>query len=104
MNKWQDIPELTKEVCDEYHRRAMLLPGDAKNVGEKRNLMIEFQEKYGVTEVQAINILDGKYKDEYVRIYAIKRLGENEKKEKETRKEKKKAKKDFGIPDEEDDV
>ena len=95
-------PQLTKEVCMEFYRRAQLLPGDGQDVGPRRELRIELQTKYDLPEIWAINILNGLYIKEYVNICEEANKPAEEKKEKEAKKEKKKEKQDFGIPDDED--
>lgn len=96
-------PQLTKEVCKEYYRRAQLLPGDGQDIGPRRELRLELQTKYEIPEIWATNILNGLYIKEYVSIYEEANKEEEEKKKKEAIKEKKKEKQDFGIPDEEED-
>lgn len=63
---------LTLEICQVYRRRALEL-GTVNDTGARRDLRIELQKKCDLTEVEAINILDGKHITEYVRKYDIMR-------------------------------
>ncbi len=59
---------LTLEVCEEYYKRACELGGFSQDTGARRELRLELQEKYGLNEVEAVNILNGYHFDLYVRI------------------------------------
>ena len=61
---------LTKEIANEYKRRADILENNGlQDIGERRSLRLELQEKYGLTELQAINVLNGRNVTEYIAIY-----------------------------------
>ena len=63
---------LTMEICREYKRRADMLPGNsALDVGERRKLRIELQERCHIAPIEALNILDGRYFDLYVNRYDV---------------------------------
>lgn len=64
---------LTMNVADEYYKKASTLDGNnALDVGERRRLRIELQERYDLLAIGAINILNGQnitdYVDKYHRI------------------------------------
>ncbi len=66
----EDADWLTKEICDLYALMAKELnipdPGDT---GLRRVLRVNLQERCDITEVEAINILNGHHIDDYVRKY-----------------------------------
>ena len=67
---------LTIEAAKEYYKRACEISNSSKDdAGQFRKLRIEFQERYGLTELEAINILNGYYASDYVnKYYRIKNL------------------------------
>lgn len=76
---------LTREIAKEYQKKAEQLPDNGKqDVGERRKLRIELQEKCGLTEIEAINILNGNHVDQYLNKYY--RLQNNISVEKDTKK------------------
>lgn len=61
---------LTREIVTEYQKRAeKLLDNGRQDVGERRRLRMELQEKCGLTEIEAINILNGNHVDQYLNKY-----------------------------------
>ncbi len=69
-NNNDDFEWLTIEICREYKRRADMLPhNDGKDIGERRKLRIELQERCHIQPIEAINILNGYYCDLYVHRY-----------------------------------
>lgn len=61
---------LTMEACQDYYIRAQTLPPNGRqDIGERRKLRLELQEKYGIAEIEAINIVNGFYFHEYVQKY-----------------------------------
>ena len=61
---------LTYGVAAQYHKKAALLGyGNNELKGERFRLCKELQEKYGVTELEAINILNGRCITDYVEKY-----------------------------------
>ncbi len=69
-NNNEDFEWLTIEICREYKRRADMLPlNDGKDLGERRKLRIELQERCHIQPIEAINILNGYYWDLYVNRY-----------------------------------
>lgn len=59
---------LTPEVVAIYQAKAAELPG-RDDVGKRRKLRDEFQKRYGLQELEAINILNGFLVDVYLRKY-----------------------------------
>ena len=54
---------LTREIAYTYRDRAKALPYNGmQDIGERRALRIELQERCGVTELEAINIINGFHK------------------------------------------
>ena len=61
---------LTLEVAIEYwHKANTLASKNPVDVGERRELRIELQERYGLQEIEAINILNGNGISDYVNKY-----------------------------------
>lgn len=64
---------LTLRITEEYRNRAKALPPNGlQDTGARRELRKELQERCGITELQALNILNGYYAGDYVMIYARK--------------------------------
>ena len=72
-NKEKDEFEwLTMDICREYKRRADSLPSnDGLDIGERRKLRIELQERCHISPIEATNILNGVHCDLYVHMYDI---------------------------------
>lgn len=61
---------LTQEVCDRYREEAESINEfDPQDVRRHREMRWELQEKYGLTEVEAINILNGNNISDYLLKY-----------------------------------
>lgn len=61
---------LTKDVVEEYQKRAKGIQNTSEEcIGERRKLCWELIEKYGITEIEAINIINGRYAMDYVNKY-----------------------------------
>lgn len=61
---------LTIETCNDYYNRAKTAsPNDCQDIGERRKIRMELQEKYGIAEIEAINIVNGFHFVEYVQKY-----------------------------------
>lgn len=61
---------LTAEVAEAYQKRVRLLEGTSCGMtGQKYELMLELMEEYGVTQLEAVNILDGFHVADYVNKY-----------------------------------
>jgi len=58
---------LTREMANEYRDRAKLLPANGlQDIGDKRKLRIELQKRCNLTELEAVNIINGFHIDIYV--------------------------------------
>lgn len=55
---------LTIEICNEYRRKAEKI--SANNIAAKRELQMELQSRCDITELQAINIINGYNAMDYV--------------------------------------
>ena len=61
---------ITKEACEEYHLAAMKASSsDPQDIDKRRELRFELQSKYGLTEIEAINILNGNNVTDYLNKY-----------------------------------
>lgn len=64
---------LTPKIANEYRDRVKALPYNGmQDIGEHRALRRELQERYGVTELEAVNILNGRHITDYCMKYLIK--------------------------------
>ena len=60
---------LTKEIANEYRDKAKLLPPNGlQDIGDRRKLRIELQERCNLTELEAVNIINGFHVGIYVTI------------------------------------
>ena len=67
---------LTRKIANEYRDRARLLPPNGlQDIGDRRKLRIELQARCNLTELEAVNIINGYHIADYVML--------EEKKEKE---------------------
>lgn len=58
---------LTAEIAEDFQRRAAELPDNGnQDIGARRKLRQELQNLCGLSEIQAINILNGLYIKEYM--------------------------------------
>ena len=74
---------LTKEIASEYRDTAKLLPPNGlQDIGDRRKLRIELQERCNLTELEAVNIVNGFHIDIYV-IIAGRREAERIRREQE---------------------
>ena len=63
---------LTDAACTEYWERAKRLADRSnQDIGEKRKLREELQERYGLKEIEAVNILSGVNSRDYVEKYKL---------------------------------
>lgn len=66
---------LTAEIVADFrHRAAELLDNGNQDIGARRKLRQELQERCGLSELQAINILNG-FKDKLIRWNSDKLIG-----------------------------
>lgn len=64
---------LTYEIAYTYRDRAKDLPYNGmQDIGERRTLRMELQDRCGVTELEAVNIINGFQIDVYCMKYLIK--------------------------------
>lgn len=64
---------LTKEIAKEYIHRARELPQNGgQDIGKRRELRLELQKRCGLTDLQAMNIINGDHVKDYVMIAARK--------------------------------
>lgn len=72
---------LTRKIANEYKDRAKLLPSNGlQDIGARRKLRMELQARCNLTEVAAINIINGYHIGDYVAL-AEKREGERKRRE-----------------------
>lgn len=58
---------LTMKIANEYRDRARLLPPiGLQDIGDRRKLRIELQDRCNLTELQAVNIINGFHIRDYV--------------------------------------
>ncbi len=63
---------LTTEIANEYTQRAKKLSnGSSEDTGDRRRLRQELQERCGITEIEAINILQGMHVQTYISKYEM---------------------------------
>jgi len=61
---------LTQEVCEAYREEAAKINEyDPQDVRRHRELRLELQELYGLTEIEAVNILNGNNISDYLLKY-----------------------------------
>ena len=62
---------LTEDAVREYRARAKEFTTlQGQDIGKRRELRREFQKRYGLLEIEAINILNGYYASFYIEKYA----------------------------------
>lgn len=65
-----DAEWLSREICDYYVREASKLKSeDASDVGLRRQLRKELQNRCDILELDALNIINGYHIDDYIRKY-----------------------------------
>ena len=60
---------LDAKVVEIYHKKALSLSTSINDVGARRQLRIELQQKYGLQEIEAVNILNGYNANDYITKY-----------------------------------
>ena len=74
---------LTRKIANEYRDRARLLPPNGlQDIGDRRKLRIELQVRCNLTELEAMNIINGYHIGDYV-VIAERREKERKKREQE---------------------
>lgn len=65
--------EFTIEIARIYRNKAeSLLDNGMQDIGERRKLRIELQERFGLTEILALNIVNGRHLKDAVMLHSIK--------------------------------
>ena len=60
---------LTRQIAKEYRDRAKTLPANGlQDIGDRRKLRLELQNRCNLTELEAVNIINGYYIDLYKRM------------------------------------
>lgn len=81
----EELDTLTLEVCKEYRKRAKAIR-DEKNplqIGKRKELTEELQERYNIPEIWATNILNGQRYPDYLAILKKRRIDAKKNKGKE---------------------
>ena len=74
---------LTRKIAIEYRDRARLLPPNGlQDIGDRRKLRVELQSRCNLTELEAVNIINGYHIGDYV-VLAERRERERKKREQE---------------------
>lgn len=74
---------LTSRIAREYQEQARRLPDNGlQDAGKRRELREEIQKRCGLTELEAVNVLNGYYVKDYIVKYE-RRQEENERREQE---------------------
>lgn len=65
--------EFTIEIARKYRNKAVSLPDNGmQDIGERRKLRIEMQERFGLTELMALNVVNGRHLEDAVMLHQIK--------------------------------
>lgn len=79
---------LTMRIAKDYQAMAVALPHNGlQDIGERRRLRVELQERCGLTELEALNTLNGFHVQDYIAA-GRKRMEEEERRKEEKREEK----------------
>ncbi len=74
---------LTRKIAIEYRDKARLLPPNGlQDIGDRRKLRVELQSRCNLTELEAVNIINGYHIGDYV-VLAERRESEKKKREQE---------------------
>ena len=74
---------LTRKIAIEYRDKARLLPPNClQDIGDRRKLRVELQSRCNLTELEAVNIINGYHIGDYV-VLAERREREKKKREQE---------------------
>lgn len=72
MEKNNDTRILNQEIAIKYYKKAKRLrKNDGQDIGEFRKLKNELMKEHNVTEIEAINILNGFHISDYVKKYEL---------------------------------
>lgn len=70
--------EFTMEIAQKYREKAESLPDNGmQDIGERRKLRIELQERFGLTELMALNVVNGRHLADAVMIQKRKQYMES---------------------------
>lgn len=65
---------LSRAIAKEYQKAASALMDDGiQDIGQRRTLRIELQNRCGLTELEAINVINGHHMQDYITKYERKR-------------------------------
>ena len=65
---------LSRSIAKEYQRAASTLADEGiQDTGQRRTLRIELQKRCGLTELEAINVINGHHVQDYIAKYERKR-------------------------------
>lgn len=74
---------LSRAIAKEYQRAASALMDDGiQDIGQRRSLRIEFQKRCGLTELEAVNVINGHHVQDYIAKYE-RRREEDERKQRD---------------------
>ena len=70
--------EFTMEIARKYRNEAASLPDNGmQDIGKRRKLRIELQERFGLTELMALNVVNGRHLADAVMIQKRKQYMES---------------------------
>lgn len=75
------MEELTLEICREYQEKAKRINNNNRaDIGARRQLREELQNRCGIPEIWALNIINGYYCKDYIALIEYKKRVERSKK------------------------
>lgn len=70
------MEELTLEICREYQEKAKRINNNNRaDIGARRQLREELQNRCGIPEIWALNIINGYYCKDYIALIEYKKKG-----------------------------
>lgn len=74
---------LSRAIAKEYQKAASVLMDDGiQDIGQRRTLRIELQKRCGLTELEAVNVINGHHVQDYIAKYE-RRQEEDERKQRD---------------------
>lgn len=74
---------LSRAIAKEYQKAASALMDDGiQDIGQRRTLRIELQKRCGLTELEAVNVINGHHVQDYIAKYE-RRQAEDERKQRD---------------------
>ena len=74
---------LSRAIAKEYQRAASTLTDEGlQDIGQRRTLRIELQKRCGLTELEAVNVINGHHVQDYIAKYE-RRREEDERKQRD---------------------